>query len=309
MNPIAIASAQHGRWTMGHGTGPRTTPSARAPAARGQEGARTPPAPGPAPDGDPPAGTAPGVPLRAALVHESADARRGLRRLLTRFGSEVLAECVSAGEALERVPAARPDLLYVAAQMRGMDGFQLLEALGEHAPPVIVFVSPREEHAVRAFDSQAVDYLVEPVTPERFLRSLRRAEAFLAGRRAMDQAGEATPPPRVEPVHWMLVDHRGASIPLQVSRIGWIEASDNYVKLHVEGQTYLIRESMARIHTRLDPTRFVRIHRRVIVNMEAVKELHPTNTGDDLVTLKDGTTLRMSRRYARHLGSAIADYR
>jgi two-component system LytT family response regulator len=292
LNSIAIAAARDGRWTAG----PRT-------AARRENGSRE-PAADPDPSTDPP--------LRAAVVHGDAEARRGLLRLLTRFGSEVAAVCESGRDALQRVPEARPDLLYVAVRMGGMDGFELLDALGDRAPPVVVLVSPRQDDAVRAFDTQAVDYLLEPVTPERFLRSLRRAEAFLAGRRMMAGPGERAPPappPAVEPVHWMLVDHRGASIPLQVARIGWIEASDNYVKLHAEGQTYLIRESMARIITRLDPTRFVRIHRSVIVNMEAVKELHPTNTGDDLVTLKDGTTLRMSRRYARQLGSAIADYR
>ena len=301
MKPTAIAAG----WTAAHRASPRPTSTLRGPAPLPETGLRA-----PVPRADSPAAAPLEAPLKAAVVHGDADARRGLLRLLTRFGCEVAAVCEGAGDAVERVPAARPDLLYVAAQMRGMDGFELLEALGERAPPVVVFVSPREEHAVRAFDTQAVDYLLEPVTPERFLRSLRRAGEFLAGRRAMDgTGGPAPPPPAVEPVHWMLVDHRGASIPLRVARIGWIEASDNYVKLHVEGQTYLIRESMARILTRLDPTRFVRIHRSVIVNMEAVKELHPTHTGDDLVTLKDGTTLRMSRRYARQLGSAVADYR
>lgn len=306
MNSIAIVGAHDGRWTAA----PRTALAARTPAARRESGAHPspshPPASAPSPE---PVSQAP---LRAAVVHADAEARRGLLRMLTHFGSEVAAVCESGCDALQRVPAARPDILYVAVRMQGMDGFELLDALGTRAPPVVVFVSPHEDDAVRAFDTQAMDYLLEPVTPERFLRSLRRAEAFLAGRRAMDQVAEAvppTPPPRVEPVHWMLVDHRGASIPLRVSRIGWIEAQDNYVKLHVEGQTYLIRESMTRILTRLDPTRFVRIHRSVIVNMEAVKELHPTSTGDDRVVLKDGTTLRMSRRYARQLGSAIADYR
>jgi two-component system LytT family response regulator len=307
LESIAIAGAHDGRWTAA----PRTASASRASAAR-QNGS-SPPAD--SPEADASASPSPEAALQgltAAVVHGDAEARRGLLRLLTRFGSQVTAVCDSGCEALQRVPAAAPDILYVAVQMRGMDGFELLEALGSRAPPVVVFVSPRQDDAVRAFDTQAVDYLLEPVTPERFLRSLRRAEAFLAARRVRDQgadAGPPTPPPRVEPVHWMLVDHRGASIPLQVARIGWIEASDNYVKLHVEGQTYLIRESMARIITRLDPTRFVRIHRSVIVNMEAVKELHPTSTGDDVVVLKDGTTLRMSRRYARQLGSAIADYR
>jgi two-component system, LytTR family, response regulator len=242
-------------------------------------------------------------PMRVVLVDDEPLARSKLRRLLAgEDGVEIVGEAASAAEAREVLLAERPDLIFLDIQMPEEDGFTLLESLPSDAVPAVIFVTAFDEHALRAFEVHALDYLLKPFDRERLRLALERA------REALDRSAAG---PFDEQLRMMLQELRGEQPYLSrfvirsVGRIvfvnapdvDWIEAAGNYVRLHIAKESHLLRETMSSLETRLDPRVFARIHRSTIVNIERIRELHHIFHGDYSVLLKDGTRLTLSRGY------------
>lgn len=262
--------------------------------------------------------------LSALIVDDELLARQAIRLLLDRDRDvRIVAECGSGSDALDVIEREDIDLLFLDIRMPGLDG---LEALGRlAAPPTTVLVTASADHAVSAFDLDVVDYVLKPFDDHRFARAVERAKRLARARRGDDPAGTLRPsqadPPRhargSEPPHGnglsqvsapleRLVIRNGSRIAtLAIDDIDWIEAQDYYAEIHVGGRTYLVRQSLQKLAASLDPGRFVRIHRKTIVNVRRVKELEPMFHGEYVVFLHDGTRLKLSRTFKNHLGRLL----
>jgi len=246
-------------------------------------------------------------PVRAVIVDDEPLARERLRSLLAeRPGYELVAECPDGEAAVAVVGRERPDLVFLDVEMPGLDGFGVLEALGDDAPPHVIFVTAYDRYAVRAFDVRALDYLLKPIQPARFADALARIEA----RRGADGG----------PEEWAaiqdllrelrarrgypsrLVVRSGAQVAfVTTAEVEWIEADGNYARIHARGRDYLLRDTMKALEARLDPDRFVRIHRSAIVNVERISTVEPYFHGEYVVVLAGGRRLIASRTHAARL--------
>jgi two-component system LytT family response regulator len=246
--------------------------------------------------------------LSALVVDDETLARRRLARLLRREPDvEIVGECRDGAEAVAVIEAEHPDLVFLDVQMPELDGFEVLDALDLARPPVVVFVTAYDQYALRAFDANALDYLLKPFEDERFQETLRRAREYLEGQRtrgdqatrlrALVEARRAERPFLTR----IAVRAQGRVVFLPVGDIEWLEAADNYVRLHTGAGAFLIRETMAAVETRLDPGQFLRIHRSAIVNLNRITEVQPWFHGEHVVVLRHGTRLRSSRTYAPEL--------
>lgn len=251
--------------------------------------------------------------MRVLVVDDEAPARAKLRRLLAREPAvSVVAEAADGEAAVTAIESERPDLVLLDVQMPGLDGFGVVERLGVGRMPPVIFVTAHDTHAVRAFDVHAVDYLLKPVSPERF----RRALARLAGG---SEPPDAPAPPAAPPAaladrldallrtlgrsaayaQRLLVEDSRRGFFLPTDRIDRVHAERNYVRLEAGGESYQLRGTLAALLGRLDPERFLRINRSDVVRLDAVKELHPWSHGDYRVVMRDGTELTWSRRYRK----------
>jgi two-component system, LytTR family, response regulator len=264
-----------------------------------------------------PAAAGSGPRFRTVIVDDEPAARRGVRLLLEQDPEiEIVGEASTGEEVVELILREHPAIAFLDVQMPGGDGFQALEKLGPTRIPAIVFVTAYDEHALRAFDVNAIDYLLKPYDDARFAEALRRAK------RAAAQETEETmqarlaqlleylqgPPPATgtsEPQEHIMVKSSGEYYFLRAAEVDWIEAEGDYMKFHVGGRTHLMRETMARLETRLDPKRFVRIHRSTIVNIDRLWKLSPSFGGDYSAVLHDGTKLRLSRGYHERIARLI----
>jgi two-component system, LytTR family, response regulator len=241
--------------------------------------------------------------IRVLIVDDEPPARAKLSRFLAADPEvEVVGEAASGTEALEAVEELAPALVFLDVQMPGLDGFGVLAALGRESLPAVVFVTAFDEYALRAFEVHAVDYLLKPFDADRFRTALDRAKQRLRrsgptelDRRLRDLLAEVRPRPA--PVQRLMVPVGEKQVLIDVGSIHWIEAEQNYVRLHVGSTSHLLRGTLAGLEERLDPARFIRIHRSRIVNADRVREIHLWSHGDRLVVLNDGTELLMSRRY------------
>jgi len=235
--------------------------------------------------------------LRVLIVDDEAPARAKLRRYLEADDrAEVVGEAANGLEAVERIESLRPELVLLDVQMPGLDGFDVLAALEDGEAPHIVFVTAHDEHAVRAFEVRALDYLLKPVDRGRLRAALGRViEAGRPGAAALavlqDRPASG---PRLER---FLVRERGRLRLVSVDDVDWIGAAGNYVELHVGDHTHLVRGTLNELEIRLPGQRFARVHRSTIVNLDRVRELQPWSHGDLLLVLEGGTELRLSRRY------------
>ena len=255
--------------------------------------------------------------LTVLIAATSPETRARLRSLLSHApGARLAAECADGPAALEHIRAARPDVAFLDAELAGLDGFGVLEAAGPEGAPLAVLVGTRDEHALRAFDVQALDCLVEPFGPDRFRVALRRARAALEERdaererealqAALDRLAASRGAPREDApaggyLERLLVRSGDRVLLVRVAEVDWIGAEGNYAELHAGGRTHLIRETMGALEARLDPAVFLRVHRSAIVNLDRVRELRPSAGGDYRVTLADGAELRLSRGYRARL--------
>jgi two-component system LytT family response regulator len=259
--------------------------------------------------------------LKTIIVDDEPYARAKLERLLADEDAEVLAVCANGREAAAAITQLKPDLVFLDIQMPEMDGFEVLRAIAPVHLPEIVFVTAFDQYALRAFEVNALDYLLKPFDQERFAAAFARAEQRLrdSAPRSEDVlrllehlarrpgAGEAAAPADVY-LEWLFVRKGQRVVKLPVPEINWFEAEGNYVRVHIKGEGYLIRERMVALMERLDPRRFARIHRTAIVNLSFVREMRPWSNSAYVVLLEDGTELRLSRRYRGRLASSIGEY-
>ncbi len=241
--------------------------------------------------------------IRVLIVDDEPLARQRLRDLLADEPDvEVAAECGDGGQAVMAIESLKPDLVLLDVQMPELDGFDVIEAVGADLMPPTLFVTAHDQHALRAFEVHALDYLLKPFDRKRFEVAMARARAWM-GRSAptdrpdrmaslLDEVQESRPP-----MDRILVRSGDHHLLLKTSDIQWIEAEDNYIRLHVDGTSHLVRMTMGAVLRRLDPTRFKRVHRSSIVNLDFGKELRPWFHGDYQVLLADGTKLTMPRTY------------
>ncbi|MFQ5568311.1 MAG: LytR/AlgR family response regulator transcription factor [Rhodothermales bacterium] len=257
--------------------------------------------------------------IRTLIVDDEPLAREGIRVLLQRDrGVDIVGECDNGREAVAAIETLAPDLVFLDVQMPEMDGFEVLAHVHPDRMPVIVFVTAYDEHALRAFDVHALDYLLKPYKDERFLTALERAKtqiqqqnvndlsrrlvAMLEQTPGRNQRSVAPPVPEDEPYLARLVVKAGGRVFfIKVEEIDWIEAADYYVRIHVGGKSHLLRETMTNLEQQLDPRKFLRIHRSTIVQLDRVVALEPYFHGDYVVLMQDGTQLKMSRRQRHKL--------
>jgi two-component system, LytTR family, response regulator len=230
--------------------------------------------------------------IRALIVGDEPLARARLRRLLgAEPDVEVVGECPDGSSALAALAAGPVDLLVLDVQMPERDGFEVAGAIGGGLP-VTMFVTAYEEHARRAFDADAVDYLLKPVDPDRLTEALARA------RRRIELERKISSYPRRIPAR------SGNRVKfVDAEEIDWIEAQGNYAALHTAAGSELVRETMTALEQRLDPRRFARIHRRHIVRIDRIEELEPHSTGEYVVVLRGGTRLISGRTYRTRLAA------
>lgn len=245
--------------------------------------------------------------LRALVVDDEPLARQRIRHLLKRVTDiEVVQECGNGLEALKAIEDLSPDLVFLDIQMPELDGFGVVEAVGAARMPPTLFVTAHDEHALRAFEVHALDYLLKPFSAERFHQALERARRWcaphLAGG-APDLAALIEGVRQERPwVDRLLVRQGERHLLVRTSAIQWIEAEDNYVRLHVEGTSHLMRQTMTGLLARLNPAQFRRIHRSAIVNLDCIREFQPWSGGDHLVIMRDGTKLTLSRTFRDQFG-------
>ena len=236
--------------------------------------------------------------IRVLIVDDEPLARRAIRQMLAGDPEvEVVGEC-SGVDGAAQVERTQPDLLFLDIQMPVVDGFDLLEQIGIDQAPQVVFITAHSEHALRAFEVHAVDYLLKPIADDRFGLALGRAKQQVRLRREGAPAGiglGALLREHSRQTRRILVRDRDRTRVIDAGTIDWIEAADYYAVLHVEGQTHLLRETMNELEQRLDPVRFFRAHRSAIINLERVREILPLVRGDRMLVLADGTQVRLAR--------------
>jgi len=240
--------------------------------------------------------------IRVLVADDQPMARERLVSLLSAEpGVEVAGVASSGLEAVDCIRHQAPDLVFLDLQMPGMDGFGVIEAIGVERMPATVFVTAFDEYAVRAFEVQALDYLLKPFGRQRFQSALARARRHLERERQGEMAGRLAELLQMrrpgEGRERILVKSGGRVSFIEIDSIDWVEAEGNYVRLHAGDQVHLMRETMNGLVERIGAQQFFRIHRSRIVNVKKVKELLIAGGGDYQVVLFDGTKLGLSRLY------------
>jgi two-component system LytT family response regulator len=226
--------------------------------------------------------------VRVLIVDDEEPARRQIRRLLSgETDVEIVGEAATGTDAIDAIRRLSPDLVFLDIQMPPPNGFGVIDALGRDRAPDVIFVTAFDEHALRAFEVRALDYLLKPVTAARFREALERARERLV----------APDTPKARPLVRILVRDETKAFLLALDRVDRIEAEGNYVRLHSDGKSYTVRSAIGALAARLDTDKFLRISRSAIVRLDAIKELHPWFHGDYHVVMTDGARLTWTRRY------------
>jgi two-component system LytT family response regulator len=243
--------------------------------------------------------------MRALIVDDESLAREGVVLRLQKFKDvEIVGECENGSSAVEKILELTPDVVFLDVQMPGMDGFEVLKALPPEDLPEVIFLTAYEQHALRAFEVHALDYLLKPVDDERF---------DIAVQRARQVGGPESRVRMAERILAMLRQHPAGYVSRFPARVGsriqlvftedieWIQAAGNYSELHTPGHCHLLRETLTSLEEKLDPAQFLRIHRSRIVRGKCIQELQPIDNREYLVKLSDGSQHRSSRTYADRL--------
>jgi two-component system LytT family response regulator len=239
--------------------------------------------------------------IRTLIVDDEPLARHRLRALLEVDPEiTVVGESADGEQAVADLQKLRPDLAFLDVQMPVLDGFGVLEALAGEPLPVVIFVTAYDRYAVKAFEVHALDYLLKPFDKERFAAALQRAKDHVRRAEALTLEERLRKllqavPQRPDSPDRLVVKSGGRVYFVRVADIDWIEAAGNYVRLHVGKEDHLLRQTLGALESKLDPSRFVRIHRSTIVNVERIRELQPAFHGDYVIILHDGTELALSR--------------
>jgi len=232
--------------------------------------------------------------IRVVIVDDEELARQMLREFLsTHHEMEIIAECANGFEAVKAVTELKPDLLFLDIQMPKLDGFEVLELIG--ADRAIVFVTAFDEYAIRAFEIHAVDYLLKPFNAQRFETALLRAKQRLGGKLppATELSSSARPPAQY--LERIVVRDGTRVTIIPVVKLDYAEAQDDYVALSSEGKKHLKQQTLSSLEAALDPSRFLRIHRSYIVNLEKVSKIEPYSKDNHVVVLNNGAQLPVSR--------------
>jgi two-component system LytT family response regulator len=256
--------------------------------------------------------------ISTLIVDDEPLARRNIRLLLKDDAEiEIVGEAASGREALALIKKHSPDLVFLDIQMPELDGFGVLESIEAERLPAIVFVTAFDQYALKAFEFHALDYLLKPFDDARFEKALRQAKlqvgqrelkdlsqrlvALLAGRE--ENATAVSPQPQY--LSRLLIKSSGRVFFLKTDEIDYVQAEDYYVKLHVGRKGHLLRETMNEMETKLDPAKFLRIHRSTIVNIERIRELQQHFNGEYIVVLHDGTEHKLSRSRREQLQTLL----
>ena len=239
--------------------------------------------------------------IRALIVDDEPLARQRIRLLLREEADlEIVGECEDGVQAVERIRALKPDLLFLDVQMPELDGFEALRQVPTELLPVVIFTTAYDEHALRAFDAHALDYLLKPFKPERFKEAMQRARELIANKQAgaaarglMEMLGDR--PPATPHLRRLTVKTPERVLFVKVEDIDAIEAAGKYAVVHAGKENHVLRETMNSLEEHLPPDRFLRISRSVIVNLERIQELQPMFKGENVVVLKNGQRFPTTR--------------
>ena len=243
--------------------------------------------------------------MRALIVDDEPLAREGVMLRLQKFKDvEIVGECENGSSAVAKILELTPDVVFLDVQMPGMDGFEVLRALPEESLPAVIFLTAYEQHALRAFEVHALDYLLKPVDDERFDSALQRARQLGNSQSRVRMAERVLEMLRRNSPRYVsrFPVRVGSRIQLVFTDdIAWIRGAGNYAELHSPGRCHLLRETLNSLEQKLDPAQFLRIHRSKIVRVACIRELHPIDNREYLVRLADGSEHRSSRSYADQL--------
>jgi two-component system LytT family response regulator len=255
--------------------------------------------------------------IRTLIVDDEPLARRNLRLLLEKDPQiEIIGECRNGREAVTALKSFSPELVFLDIQMPEMDGFDVLAEVGPKQIQAIIFVTAFDQYALKAFEVHALDYLLKPFDDARFHKALDQAKSQIEQRQinkisrkllALLEDREYRQQDRQQRPYLtrLMVKLASRVVLLKVSEIDWIEADGNYAKLHIGRKSHLLREKMHDLEAQLNPKKFVRIHRSIIVNLDRIKEMHPHFNGDYVVVLEDGAQLKLSRSRREHLEARL----
>ncbi len=243
-------------------------------------------------------------PIHVLVADDEAPARQRLIDLLSRDGQiAAIAEAADGEAAVEAIEKQKPDLVFLDVQMPELDGLGVIDAIGAAEMPLTVFVTAYDQHAIRAFEANALDYLLKPFSDERFESTMARVKSRIDernigefGQRIMKMVAGA-PPSAERRLDRLVVKSAGTTRFIRVVDIDWIEAAGVYVTLHVGGKELLYRAALNDLAERLDPRRFVRVHRSALVNIESIIQLEPMSHGEFEAVIKNGSRARVSRTY------------
>jgi two-component system, LytTR family, response regulator len=249
--------------------------------------------------------------IHVVIADEEAVVRDQLRFLLAEeTGVEIVAECANAEQAIVAIKTHKPDLLLLDIDMQGSGSLATLVGIAPEDAPIIIFTSLNGEHAVRAFEARALDFVLKPIDQRRLQAAIERTRAELLKahdhkltHRILDLLDEARTGPQTER---LVIKTGGRVVFVDTDEIAWVEAAGNYVEVNASSGRYLLREGIGSLSQRLDANQFVRIHRSIIVNVRKIKELQPCNRGEYVVILRDGKQLSCSRGYRAKLQELIA---
>jgi two-component system LytT family response regulator len=247
--------------------------------------------------------------LRVAIVDDEELARRGIRTRLQRFPDvDVVADCSNGRQAIDSIRRRTPDLVFLDVQMPGKTGFDVIEQVGWETFPYVIFVTAHDRYAIRAFEINALDYLLKPIDDERFDLAFQRARDALAadrdrefGQRLASVLGDVASSPKSGLADRIVVRSAGRVVFVRISDIDWVEAAGDYVMLHVGKTSLLSGETIAEIDQKLQAKGFTRIHRSTIVNIDRIAEMRALDNGEYHLFLRDGTELKLSRSYRHRL--------
>lgn len=250
--------------------------------------------------------------LRVIIADDEPLARDRLRRLLEHQSQiEILSECATGKETLEAIQLLSPDLVLMDVRMPDMNAFEVMEALGEQPVCAIVLVTAHEDYALRAFETQILDYLLKPFDSERLGVSIQRVRERLQTRTQQSaQPISIQPTPAAKPTpkisDRIAVKVNGRIVVLRLADIVWLQGANNYSKIHSEGKEYLIRKNLGALVEEFPQTQFLQISRSLVVNVECIREIRPKSHGDYVVSLKNGHELNASRNYRTQLLERLA---
>jgi two-component system LytT family response regulator len=251
--------------------------------------------------------------VRSLIVDDEPLARQRIRGFIKNDNRlKIVGECTNGIQAINAIIKLKPNLIFLDIQIPGMNGFEVIQAVGAENMPPVIFVTAYDRYAIKAFEVHAIDYLLKPYEKGRFEIALERGIRAASSRRKgvttkkigalVDKILEE----RNIPERILVKSSDRISI-VEVGQIDWIESAGNYVQIHLGKVTHLLRDTMKNMERRLDPKLFARIQRKIIVNMGRIKELRPLLHGDYVVVLHDGVRLRLSRQYSHRLGTFLGD--